>query len=76
MLGMARDPETAAHQLATAIPTPTDYGLVRWEEDGETCERPFVNAVGMGFDAFVAAEADAFKRLPGITGYVVVGACR
>ncbi len=71
MLGMARDPVAAARQLATAVPTPVDYGVVRWEEEGQMHERIFVNAVGIGFDAFVATEVDAYKGLPGITGYVV-----
>ncbi len=71
MLGMARDPAAAARQLAAAVPTPIDYGVVRWQEEGKARERIFVNAVGMGFDAFVATEVDAFKRLPGVTGYVV-----
>ncbi len=31
----------------------------------------FVNAVGAGFDAQVAAAAGRFKRLPGLTGYLV-----
>lgn len=70
MLGMARDLETAARQLASAVPTPVDYGLVHWDVDGEPRRRAFVNAVGMGFDAYVAADVDAFKRLPGVTGYV------
>ena len=71
MLGMARKPEAAARQLAAAAPTPIDYGLVRWVEDGEMRERVFVNAVGMGFDAQAAIVANQYKSLPGITGYVV-----
>ena len=70
MTGMARDLEAAVRQIATATPALIDYGRVRWQEEGRTCEQPFVNAVGVGFDARVAAEADAFKAWPGLTGYL------
>ena len=71
MLGMARRPEAAARQLATATPRAVDYGLVRWVEDGRAGEQVFVNAVGIGFDAQAAIEANSLKFLPGITGYLV-----
>ena len=71
MLGMARDPVAAAHQLATATPQPVDYGRVRWIEDDRAGERAFANNVGIGFDAQAAVEAFSYKYLPGMTGYLV-----
>lgn len=70
MLGMARHPEAAARQLATAAPRAVDYGIVRWIEEGRAGERVFVNNVGIGFDAQVAIEAVSLKFLPGFSGYL------
>ena len=71
MLGMARHPAEAARQLATATPRAVDYGKVRWIENGHAGETPFVNNVGVGFDAQAAVEAFSYKFLPGMTGYLV-----
>jgi YegS/Rv2252/BmrU family lipid kinase len=70
MLGMPRRLDEAAQALKTATPQAVDYGRVRWHEDGQPHEQPFVNAVGIGFDAQAAIEASAFKGLPGFSGYL------
>ncbi len=70
MLGMPRQPRAAARILATATPTAVDYGLVRWDEHGTLRQQVFVNAVGVGFDARAAIEAEALKFLPGFSGYL------
>lgn len=70
MLGIPRPLDAAALALKTAVPQAVDYGLVRWREAGAWHEQPFINAVGAGFDAQAAIEANAFKGLPGITGYL------
>lgn len=69
-IGMPPTLEAALDALRTAVPTPVDYGRVRWTEAGQPNERVFVNAVGVGFDARVNIEAVALKGLPGRTGYL------
>ena len=50
---------------------PLDVGRVRWTEDGTTIhERHFVNCLGTGFDALVAAEVLRYKRLGGRAAYL------
>jgi diacylglycerol kinase family enzyme len=68
---MDRRPRVAARQLAAASPVKIDYGRVRWQASSTSGEQIFVNAVGIGFDAHVAARAAAFKFLPGVVGYLV-----
>ena len=60
----------AVAALARSSPVPIDYGLVRWRDGGEMRQEPFVNAVGFGFDARVAAEGPFFKFLPGVGAYL------
>lgn len=70
MLGMPRSVPAAVEALARTRPKAVDYGLVRWEGDEGGAETPFVNAVGVGFDARVAEAAAALKYLPGLAGYL------
>ena len=70
MLGIPRRLDEAVQALKTAVPQAVDYGHVRWQEYGQQHEQPFVNAVGIGFDAQAAIEAKAFKGLPGMSGYL------
>lgn len=69
-IGMPSTPDAAVDALLRAQLQQVDHGWVRWEEHGQEREQVFVNAVGIGFDARVAYEARAFKRLPGMTGYL------
>ena len=69
-LGMPRGLRTSVAALKAARPVRVDYGVVRWQADGRPAERPFVNAVGVGFDAQVAREVAAFKAVPGLAAYL------
>ncbi len=70
MIGMPRSMPAALDALKRAVPTPVDYGIVRCRQNGWSRENIFVNIVGIGFDAQVAAEVVSHKRLPGIAGYL------
>ncbi len=52
-LGLPRDPTAAARRLVEGHEVRRDLGLARWSRG----RRYFVNAVGAGFDAMVAARA-------------------
>jgi diacylglycerol kinase family enzyme len=69
-IGMPGRPAAAIAALRQAQPQAVDHGWVQWEEQGASHQEAFVNAVGIGFDARVAHEAQAFKRLPGVTAYL------
>lgn len=73
LLGVPKRPGDAIRALLDAEVAPIDAGIVRWRDDGapeRVHEAVFVNAVGVGFDALVAAEADRLKLVRGISGYV------
>jgi YegS/Rv2252/BmrU family lipid kinase len=73
LLGVPTRPGDAIRALLAAEAVPVDAGTVRWQEAGapeRVHEAVFVNAVGVGFDALVAAEADRLKLVRGISGYI------
>jgi diacylglycerol kinase (ATP) len=72
LIGMPRKPETALAALRVAEPVAVDVGRVRWreEEGGAWQDGLFLNAMGVGFDALVAAEAARFKRFRGKSAYL------
>ncbi|MEP0546166.1 MAG: diacylglycerol kinase family protein [Rhodothermales bacterium] len=73
-LGVPKRPSDAVRALLAADVVPVDAGIVRWRDAGDVHhihEAVFVNAVGIGFDALVAAEAAQFKVFRGISGYVM-----
>ncbi len=72
LLGLPRRTDEAVRALLGAEAIPVDGGLVRWREDGDPRrhETVFVNAVGIGFDALVAAEAERATWVRGRLGYV------
>ncbi len=72
-LGVPKRPAEAIRALLAADVVPVDAGIVSWRNEGDphrVHEAVFVNAVGIGFDALVAAEAAKFKVFRGISGYV------
>ena len=73
LLGVPKRPADAIPALLDADIIPVDAGTVCWR-DAETPHRIheaiFINAVGIGFDALVAAEVDRLKVFRGISGYV------
>lgn len=73
LLGVPKRPADAIRALLAAEVVPVDAGAVRWREAGgspHVHEAVFVNAVGIGFDALVAAEVARLKLFRGISGYV------
>ncbi len=72
LLGMPTGPGAAVGALLDAPAVPVDGGLVRWRERDSVHrhEAVFVNAVGVGFDALVAAEAARSKWTRGLSGYI------
>lgn len=72
LLGVPKKPADAVRALLDAEVVPIDAGIVRWREatDDFLHEAAFVNAVGIGFDALVAAEAARFKWFRGRSGYL------
>lgn len=70
-LGVPHRPEAALAAALAADEVAVDVGAVRWREvpGGPWHEGTFLNALGMGFDALVAAEAARFKRLGGLRAY-------
>ena len=56
-LGLAADPETAAHRLLQGEDVSIDLGRASWPATGAA--RWFVNSAGVGFDAEVARRAAA-----------------
>lgn len=69
-LGMPGTLAEGVEALQAATVQPVDVGWVRWTENGERHQEPFVNAVGIGFDAQVAYFAKDFKHWPGVSGYL------
>ena len=65
----------AVQALLAATPRPVDLGKVRWQEDADSRssashETVFVNALGVGFDAFAAQRVQRYKRLGGRLAYL------
>jgi len=63
--------EAALDALVGAPERAFDYAWLRWTNaDGSTGEEPFVNAVGLGFDGYIATLAPRYKALGGTLAYV------
>lgn len=62
--------QEAVDVLADGGPVPVDCGQVCWNTTADEGQRIFVNALGVGFDARVAAAVTRFKRLPGTSAYL------
>lgn len=71
MLGMPTRVGPAVAAILTARERRVDYGLLRWIATGPTRQRVFVNQIGMGFDAAVAARVLSQRLLPGMAGYLM-----
>ena len=71
-LGLPKQTGAAVRALLDAEIVPVDGGRVRWRNAGEHAfaEAVFINAVGVGFDALVAAEAAKYKVFRGLSGYL------
>jgi YegS/Rv2252/BmrU family lipid kinase len=72
MLGMSSNPKEAVRQLIRAEEHTVDYGVARWKSQNDPTwrERPFFNAVGVGFDAQVTVRTSRYKHLGGSFAYM------
>jgi len=70
MIGMSEDLPTAVRQLRASQRIKVDIGRVQWKDQGEEFSTQFVNAMGIGFDAYAASLAPRFKRYPLQLGYL------
>jgi diacylglycerol kinase family enzyme len=74
-LGIPRAPDRAIAALRTARERPIDVGRVTIRGGARAPSRPFLVAVGMGFDARVmAATSDRGKRALGVAAYFATAA--
>lgn len=71
VLDMPKNLKDGIRALTNATIRTVDVGWVRWEENGMAREEPFLNAVGIGFDAQVAYFSQELKHWPGMSGYMV-----
>jgi YegS/Rv2252/BmrU family lipid kinase len=74
--GLARDYTTACSQLTSSKRLTIDVGVVKYQRDGKTQERFFVNSAGVGFDAAVVKETARFPKFFGGTIPYVAGMLR
>jgi diacylglycerol kinase (ATP) len=70
-LGMPRTIADMCDVFVSAVPRPIDYGRLRWRSREKSGESIFVNAVGCGFDAFVAHRSRRMRMLRGYPRYLV-----
>ncbi|HAY37487.1 MAG TPA: hypothetical protein DCY57_11055 [Bacteroidetes bacterium] len=70
-LKMPMEWKEAISALSTGTLRTVDTGYSRWKEEGKTRECRFINALGVGFDAFCAVIAPKYKGWPFGIGYTV-----
>ncbi|ARA92726.1 hypothetical protein AWN76_005800 [Rhodothermaceae bacterium RA] len=70
-VGMPPGLEEALDALLAARPACIDHGRLEADTPLGRLNRTFVNGVGIGLDAEVAARAMQHKRLPGVLSYLV-----
>ena len=69
-LGMSPGLDAAVRALARAPARRMDLGRVAWTDDDGDHERRFANALGLGFDAAVAAHVGRFKWMGSRPAYL------
>lgn len=70
-LGVSRDPSVALESLLRRTSRTIDIGMISlWSKNAESC-RYFVNGVGIGFDAEVAARTASVRFVSGFGVYFV-----
>jgi diacylglycerol kinase (ATP) len=74
--GLARDYTTACSSLTSTRRLTIDVGIVKYQRDGRTQERFFVNSAGAGFDAAVVKETARLPKFFGGTIPYVAGMLR
>jgi len=75
-VGISRDYTVACSTLASTRRLSIDVGLVEYRSKGQTVERFFVNAAGIGFDAAVVKETERLPKFFGGTIPYVAGMLR
>jgi YegS/Rv2252/BmrU family lipid kinase len=70
VLGMPRRPRAAVQSILASNSYHVDLGRVVTVNHDDRREALFINAVGVGFDALVANEAQYSKKARGVAGYL------
>ncbi len=70
MLALPDRPSAIAQVIANMQVRAIDYGSVQWEGEAARGSDVFVNALGCGFDAFVAADVSRRRRAGGRARYL------
>ncbi len=63
--------QRAVEEIAGGQVLLADTGKATWQEDSESHECIFINALGTGFDAYTASIAPRYKSWPFSMGYTV-----
>lgn len=71
VLHVSDNPAVALRTIRDGIPLKMDSGIVTWHDSDGPGTRRFVNACGLGLDAFAAWYAPRWKHLPFGMGYSV-----
>jgi len=75
-VGISRDYTTACSALTGSRRLSIDVGVVEYQSKGQTLERYFINAAGVGFDAAVVRETERLPKFFGGTIPYVAGMLR
>lgn len=71
VLFISIDPAQALNTIRDGVPLQMDSGVVSWRDSNGEGSRRFINACGIGLDAFAAWYAPRWKHLPFGVGYSV-----
>jgi diacylglycerol kinase (ATP) len=75
-VGISRDYTTACSALTSSRRLAIDVGVVEYQKKGQTLQRFFINAAGVGFDAAVAKETERLPKFFGGTVPYIAGLLR
>ena len=75
-VGISRDYTSACSALTGSRRLSIDVGVVEYQSKGQTLERYFINAAGVGFDAAVVRETERLPKFFGGTIPYVAGMLR
>ena len=75
-VGISRDYAAACSTLTSSRRLSIDVGVVSYQRQGQTLERFFINAAGVGFDAAVCKETERFPKYFGGTVPYIAGLVR
>jgi len=75
-VGISRDYTTACSALTSPRRLSIDVGVVEYQRQGQTLQRFFINAAGVGFDAAVVKETERLPKFFGGTIPYIAGVLR